>query len=348
MMAPWVVRGESLDRASGGLLRRALAAEDGELKHGRAIDLLLPAGLTLDRLVLLPLGKRDGVSRLELEQAGGSLAHKLRSLRVREAALASPEGLDLGYPAAEVAAALALGAQLRAYRFTKYHSTEGEEDDPALERLWVMVEGSEQALAGSRTLADAVCRARDLVSEPGNVLTPKAFADACAGLGDAGLEVEILDREALQALGMNALLGVAQGSALPPYVAIMQWHGGGSEPPLALVGKGICFDTGGISIKPAPGHGGHEVGHGRRRRRLRRHARARRPQGGRQRGGRRRSGREHALGHGPAPGRRGPQHGRARPSRSSTPTPRAGCCWPTCCTTRASASSPRRSSISRP
>jgi leucyl aminopeptidase len=245
--------GESLDRASGGLLRRALAAEDGELKHGRAIDLLLPAGLTLDRLVLLPLGKRDGVSRLELEQAGGSLVHELRSLRVREAALASPEGLDLGYPAAEVAAALALGAQLRAYRFTKYHSTEGEEDDPALERLWVMVEGSEQALAGSRTLADAVCRARDLVSEPGNVLTPKAFADACAGLGDAGLEVEVLDREALEALGMNALLGVAQGSVLPPYVAIMQWLGGGKEPPLALVGKGICFDTGGISIKPAQG-----------------------------------------------------------------------------------------------
>ncbi|HVI18716.1 MAG TPA: leucyl aminopeptidase, partial [Gaiellales bacterium] len=96
-------------------------------------------------------------------------------------------------------------------------------------------------------------RARDLVSEPGNVLTPKAFADACAGLADAGLEVEILDREALEALGMNALLGVAQGSVLPPYVAIVQWHGGGNEPPLALVGKGICFDTGGISIKPAQG-----------------------------------------------------------------------------------------------
>ena len=91
------------------------------------------------------------------------------------------------------------------------------------------------------------------MSEPGNVLTPKAFADACADLANAGLEVEILDREALQALGMNALLGVAQGSALPPYVAVMQWHGGGSEPPLALVGKGICFDTGGISIKPAQG-----------------------------------------------------------------------------------------------
>ena len=244
---------ELLDQASGGLVRRALAAEEGELKHGRAIDLLLPTGLTLDRLVLLPLGKREGVTRLDLEQAGGGLAHKLRNLKVREAVLASTDGLDLGLPTTEVAAALTLGAQLRAYRFTKYRTVEGEDEEPSLKRLRVMVEDDDAALSASRVLADAVCRARDLVSEPGNVLTPKAFADACAGLAEAGLDVEILDRRALEALGMNALLAVAQGSVLPPYVAVMQWRGGGSEPPLALVGKGICFDTGGISIKPAQG-----------------------------------------------------------------------------------------------
>ena len=166
--------------------------------------------------MLLPLGKRDGVSRLELEQAGGSLAQKLRSLRVREAALASSEGLELGYPAAEVAASLALGAQLRAYRFPKYRTSEGEDDAPSLERLRVIAEGSEQRWTAGRTLADAVYRARDLVSEPGNVLTPKAFADACADLANAGLEVEILDREALQALGMNALLGVAKAARCRP------------------------------------------------------------------------------------------------------------------------------------
>ena len=113
------------------------------------------------------------------------------------------------------------------------------------------------------------------------MLTPKAFADACAELAEAGLEVEILDRAALEALGMNALLGVAQGSAQPPYVAVMRWQGGGSEPPLALVGKGVCFDTGGISIKPAQGMEDMKYGHGRRRRRVRRHAGARRPQGAR-------------------------------------------------------------------
>ena len=95
--------------------------------------------------------------------------------------------------------------------------------------------------------------ARDLVSEPANVLTPKAFAERCVELGELGLEVELLDRDAMAALGMNALLGVAQGSAEPPFIAIMRWNGGGTETPLALVGKGVCFDTGGISIKPAQG-----------------------------------------------------------------------------------------------
>ena len=109
---------------------------------------------------------------------------------------------------------------------------------------------------------------------------------------------------------MNALLGVAQGSAQPPYVAIMRWHGGGSEPPLALVGKGICFDTGGISIKPAQGMedmkwdmGGAAAVFGAMLALAGRKA-------ARQRRGRRRSGREHALGHRAAAGRRGPQHGR--------------------------------------
>ena len=243
-----------LDETSHGLLARALGAAGTAAKHGRAIDLFLPAGLGLDRLILLPLGKADGVSRRELEEAGGALAQKLRALKVREAVLVSPEGLELGLPPAEVAAALALGAALRSYRFAKYHAADDkEEDGREPERLRVAVADAGPALAAARGLAAAVCRSRDLVSEPGNVLTPKAFADACAGLAEVGVEVEILDRDDLARLGMNALLGVAQGSAQPPFVAVMRWNGGGSEAPLALVGKGICFDTGGISIKPAGG-----------------------------------------------------------------------------------------------
>jgi leucyl aminopeptidase len=244
-----------LDEASGGLVRRALGAAGGELKHGQVLDLFLPAGLGLDRLLILVLGKREGdLTALDLEQAGGGLAQKLRGLKVREAHLASPEGLELGLAPAEAMGCLALGAQLRAYRFAKYRGSEGEEDERPPERLWlVLPEAGTATLAEARALATAVCRTRDLVSEPASVLTPKAFAEACAALAEHGVEVEILDREALAALGMNALLAVAQGSAQPPYVAVMRWQGGGDKPPLALVGKGICFDTGGISIKPAQG-----------------------------------------------------------------------------------------------
>ena len=241
----------SLDQQSGGLVRRAVAA--AELKHGRLVDLFLPAGLRLDRLLLLVLGRAEGVSRLEIEEAGGGLVHQLRALKVREAHLAAADGLDLGLPPAVVLRALAMGVRLRAYRFPKYRSAAPEDDERGPERLWLVVGENDAALGEQAAIATAVHRARDLVSEPGNVLTPRAFADACGALTEDGLEVEILDQAALTALGMNALLGVAQGSTNAPYVAVMRWQGGGSEPPLALVGKGITFDTGGISIKPAGG-----------------------------------------------------------------------------------------------
>ena len=242
-----------LDGASQGLISRALGTVADGLKHGRILDLLLPGGLGFERLLLLSLGRSDGIGRRDAEEAGGLLAQKLRALKVGEAVLASSEGLELGLPPAEVAAAIALGASLRAYRFTKYHGGDKDEDERAPTRLRVAVEGSEPAVAAARSLATAVRRARDLVSEPANILTPRAFADACAGLADLGVEVEILGRDDLQKLGMNALLGVAQGSAQPPFVVVMRWNGGGAEAPLALVGKGVCFDTGGISIKPAQG-----------------------------------------------------------------------------------------------
>ena len=249
-----------LDAASGGLIGRALRGVEGELRHGRTVDLYLPAGLALDRVLVLAVGKREGaVGRLELEELGGGLVPKLRALAVREAWLASPEGLDIGHAPAEAMAAMALGAALRGYRFTRYSSKGGEDDDQppppprGTETLRLLLPEGEAALARGRAVAEAVARARDLVSEPANVLTPKAFADACAGLAASGVEVEILDRDALAGLGMNALLAVAQGSAQPPFVAAMRWNGGGEERPLALVGKGICFDTGGISIKQAAG-----------------------------------------------------------------------------------------------
>jgi leucyl aminopeptidase len=246
----------AIDRATGGLVGRALAAEPGGAKHGRVIHLPLPHGVAHDALVLLVAGKPEGLKPRDLEELGGTLARRLGELRVAAATVASTAGLDLGLPPSEVAARLALGARLRGYRFERYRMKPADDEDeaPRLARLEFLVEEPSYPLrARLMAVADAVIATRDLVSEPANVLTPRVFADACAGLRELGVEVEILDRAELERLGMRALLGVAQGSVLPPYVAVMRWRGATAEKPLALVGKGVCFDSGGISIKPAAG-----------------------------------------------------------------------------------------------
>ena len=242
-----------IDRASDGLVVRALDRVGGELKHGRTVELLLPAGLGLDRLVLLVVGKPDGLRRLDLEELGGTLVRKLQGAQVTDAAVAGLEGLDLPAPPGEAAGLLALGAGLRSYRFPKYRSSPPE-DEKELGRLRFLDGEAAGPVESAGRMAAVVASARDLVSEPANVLTPAAFAEACAGTARDGLEVEVLDKAALEKIGMGALLGVAQGSVQPPFVAIMRWNGGAEgEAPVALVGKGVCFDTGGISIKPAGG-----------------------------------------------------------------------------------------------
>ena len=248
----------ALDARSGGLLRRAFAAAGGPPKHGELVELLLPAGLPQERILLLALGKPEGTRLLDLEEAGGALAQRLAALRVTRAHLASPAGLDLPEPPARVALALATGCRLRAWRFTKYQHERPDEPRGRVEELVLHLEeeaaeAARALLPGEAARVAGVLEARELVSEPANLLDPPTFAQACRRLERLGVEVEILDKDRLEALGMRALLAVAQGSAKPPFVVVMRWRGAAREKPLALVGKGVCFDTGGISIKPAQG-----------------------------------------------------------------------------------------------
>ena len=142
------------------------------------------------------------------------------------------------------------------------------------------VAAARKAFAPDAHIVDGVIMARDLVNEPPNVLYPVEFARRAAQLRKLGVDVEILDVKAMTKLGMGALLGVAQGSTQPGRTVIMRWNGGKrGEQPVAFIGKGVCFDTGGISIKPARQHGGHEGRHGRRRLRRRTDACAGRAQG---------------------------------------------------------------------
>ena len=239
-----------------GVVSRALGLLGAKPTHGRVVSLALPAGLRLTRLLVAVAGKAEGLSARDMEELGGAVARQLEADRVEEAVVASPAGLDLGMAEEEAIAAMALGAELRAYRFDRYR-TAGEEEDEAgrpLARLRFLSTGpAGGALARARGLARAVAWTRDLVSEPANVLYPESFARICESLSEVGVEVEVLGPAELEKLGMRALLAVGQGSARPPHVVLMRWKGAEQEAPLALVGKGVCFDSGGISLKPASG-----------------------------------------------------------------------------------------------
>ena len=155
----------------------------------------------------------------------------------------------------EAGAHAALGAQLAAYRFDNYRTKMKPEHKPTLEAVEIAMEGPAAARARfekDSAVVDGVFFARDLVSEPPNVLYPEEFAKRIKEMESLGLEIEMLDTAAMQKLGMGALLGVAQGSERPGRLVTMQWKGlrSKSARPLALVGKGVTFDTGGISLKP--------------------------------------------------------------------------------------------------
>jgi leucyl aminopeptidase len=153
---------------------------------------------------------------------------------------------------------MALGVRLRGYRFDRYKTKRKEgEEPPAQVKVAIAVAGVsavQKAFASRDAIANGVLLARDLVNEPPNVLYPEEFARRANGLKKFGVIVEILDVPAMKKLGMNALLGVGQGSEHASRMVVMRWNGGKKNtPPIAFIGKGVCFDTGGISIKPASG-----------------------------------------------------------------------------------------------
>ena len=243
-----------LDDALQGQIQRA-AELAREMKHAKVIDLIPPQDAGLDRVFVLCLGKEDGLSTLDIEEAGAALAVRLGQLEVETATVATTDGLELGHDTTVTAASLASGAMLKSYSFRKYKSK--QEDDPRrLQSLRFQGSGAdaEAALESVRNQCAGVALARDLVSEPANTLYPESFADRCRDLEALGVEVEVLDAERLAELGMGAILAVGQGSDRPPHAVVMRWNGGAAdEEPLALVGKGVCFDTGGISLKPSAG-----------------------------------------------------------------------------------------------
>ena len=245
-----------LDAATGGAISRALAAAEFKGRKGQTVTILAP-GAGLSRVVAVGLGKAGDLTPLAAEEAGGQAAALLS--REVSATVAS------GPLSAALAAHFAFGAVLRSYRFDRYRTTEKPEDKPRLTALTVLAAdpaATETAWEALKPLADGVFLTRDLVSEPPNVLTPAEMAERCEALTRLGLRVEVLGPKELAKLGFGAMLGVSQGSANEPRMVVMQWLGASGAAkgkkahkikPIAFVGKGVTFDSGGISIKPAAG-----------------------------------------------------------------------------------------------
>ncbi len=232
--------GQELDAAYSGLLSQALKAsrfrgEEGEFR-------LVMAGEAF--VGLLGLGSKRGVSADRVREAGARVAKEALRLGVREVAVENFFADRLGKEAASYA--LAEGLYLGSYRFDRYKS----EARPVRVRYWI-AKGRGRAVEEARVLAEATAYARDLANEPPNVLTPEALAAEAERLaGEHGFEVRVLGPEEIEALGMGAFLAVARGSAHPPRLVHLVYRPETPRRRVALVGKGLCFDTGGYSLKP--------------------------------------------------------------------------------------------------
>ncbi|SEE42832.1 leucyl aminopeptidase [Rhizobiales bacterium GAS188] len=232
------------------LMARAATVERFKGKAGSVLTLLSP-GASLDKLVVV--GTASESDPIDATLLGGQVLSKVGS---------GPASVFFVVPGLEMtsrhSAEFALGARLSAYKFDRYKTKKEPEDeavgDTALTLCSDLSPGAED-LGAVAAMVDGVNLARDLVNEPPNVLFPEEFARRCEALRALGVEVEVLDKARLEAIGMRTLLAVNQGSVREPRVVVMRWNGATEKgaTPLAFVGKGVCFDTGGISIKPASG-----------------------------------------------------------------------------------------------
>jgi leucyl aminopeptidase len=244
-------------KPSGDLLERVAKIEKFKGKPNKVLALTAPSGLKLEHVLVAGVGKAKDMKSENWLKLGGTIGGRLPAGARNVTVLAQLPG---GKLSAEDAAQIGLGIKLRAYRFDRYKSkkkAEGDDDKTAAAQIRIAVEdvgAGRKAWNDANGIGDGIVLARELVNEPPNVLFPVEFARRAAELKKLGVQVEVLDEPAMKKLGMNALLAVGQGSERDSRLVIMRWNGAKkkkSEAPVAIVGKGVCFDTGGISIKPA-------------------------------------------------------------------------------------------------
>ncbi len=242
---------------ASGQISRAIKAAAFKGGFGKVLDLVAPAESALDRIILVGLGDVSTLGEYHWLRLGGKVRSALIGVAKAAVMLDMPlvDGEKPASFGARDAAGVAQGMQLASYRFDRYKT---KKKDKA-KTLNVAVHtkaasAAKKAWADQEAVGDGVMFARDLVNEPANVLTPKEFAKRASALKKLGCVVDVLNEKEMKALKMDALLGVARGSRNPPRMAIIRWKGGpAKQKPVAFVGKGVTFDTGGISLKPAGG-----------------------------------------------------------------------------------------------
>jgi leucyl aminopeptidase len=256
--------GERLDQQSLGALRRAMTAADFKGKARSSIEVLGPPNVAAKRIILLGTGARGDAKDQDWTRLGGAAMAQITARATDAASILVELGEDHG-----IIARLAEGMLLRSYKFKKYHTRQSEDGngngsngsgrekpEPRLTIHSGDPEAVDRAFLRHKAVASGVHFARDLVNEPANVLGPVEFADRLSALSIPGLEVEVLGMDELRSHKMGALLAVGQGSQRESRVVVMQWNGAKrarNRQPVCFIGKGVCFDTGGISMKPAAG-----------------------------------------------------------------------------------------------
>jgi leucyl aminopeptidase len=239
--------------AAANIVKRAADTNEFKGKSGSTLDILAPEGIKVQRLIVVGAGKPSAITEKDFLKFGGVAAGKLNAGSDTVTIIAE---LPDGAMSPDQAAAVAAGVRLRAYKFDRYKTKKKDGENAALRAdvsLAVAdVNAARKAFAPDAHIVDGVIIARELVNEPPNVLYPVEFARRASQLRKLGVDVDVLDVKAMTKLGMGALLGVAQGSTQPGRMVVMRWSGGKKgDQPVAFIGKGVCFDTGGISIKGA-------------------------------------------------------------------------------------------------
>ncbi len=249
---------KKLDKDAGGLISKAMAENKFEGKRNSFVSVIYPSA-EYSKIVLAGTGEETPkIAEKALRELGGEIQSMLNTHKAKEASIVVEENV-YGFSEGAAAAQIAYGAKLKSYSFLKYFTKKKDEEKPQLKKLTINTAAEKEAAAKYKTLAEiaeGVFLARDVVTEPPNVIYPASYAERIRDeLKALGVKVTIFDEKDMYKMGMHALLGVGLGSGKESRMVVMEYYGATDKKakPVALVGKGVTFDSGGVSIKPADG-----------------------------------------------------------------------------------------------